>query len=55
MKLIRLILIVFAVFYIVSPLDPIPDTIPVIGYLDDIIVALIAFRICNGNKNKKNS
>jgi uncharacterized membrane protein YkvA (DUF1232 family) len=30
-----------AVLYLVSPVDLIPDFIPVVGYLDDLIVAAI--------------
>lgn len=32
--------IVFALFYLISPVDVIPDWIPVIGYLDDALVIL---------------
>lgn len=30
--------IVLLVAYIVSPIDPIPDVIPVLGYLDELVV-----------------
>jgi uncharacterized membrane protein YkvA (DUF1232 family) len=33
-----------AAAYVVSPIDPIPDFIPVIGWLDDLIVATYAVR-----------
>lgn len=31
-------LIALVVAYAVSPIDPIPDVIPVLGYLDDVVV-----------------
>ena len=31
-------LIFFALFYLVDPIDLIPDVIPVAGYLDDLII-----------------
>lgn len=35
-----------AVLYFVSPLDLIPDPIPVVGYLDDIVVVRLAIHLC---------
>ena len=36
------LLAVFAVVYVISPIDLIPDVIPVIGWLDDIgVVSLV--------------
>lgn len=32
------LLIFFALFYLVDPIDLIPDVIPVAGYLDDLII-----------------
>ncbi len=32
----RKVLLVLAVLYVISPIDAIPDVIPVIGWLDDI-------------------
>jgi uncharacterized membrane protein YkvA (DUF1232 family) len=40
-----MVLIVAAVLYVVSPIDVIPDFIPVIGYLDDVTVVSFALRI----------
>lgn len=39
-----LIVIIAAIIYFVSPLDVIPDAIPVLGYLDDATVLAIALR-----------
>lgn len=36
------ILSILAVIYLVSPLDILPDILPVIGQLDDIVVILMA-------------
>ena len=37
----KIILFLLAILYIVSPIDFIPDFIPGIGWIDDIIVGLI--------------
>lgn len=38
----KVILALFALLYIVSPIDAIPDVLPLIGWLDDALVALVA-------------
>lgn len=35
------ICVVVAVLYVVSPIDAIPDLVMVIGWLDDLVVALL--------------
>lgn len=40
----RIAIIVFAVLYVLSPLDLIPDWIPVVGWLDDLGVLAWAAR-----------
>jgi uncharacterized membrane protein YkvA (DUF1232 family) len=35
----RWFVVVAALFYLVSPLDIVPDTIPILGWLDDSVVA----------------
>ncbi len=37
--------IVFALLYVISPIDLIPDFIPVIGYLDDAAVVSVCLKL----------
>eukprot|EP01134_Creolimax_fragrantissima_P008489 CFRG8489T1 len=43
--MVKFIIAVVALIYVVSPIDAIPDTIPVFGLVDDLIVAKSALRI----------
>lgn len=36
---------VFTILYLVSPVDLIPDFIPVLGFLDDLLVVTICLRL----------
>ena len=38
------IILVLSLVYCLSPLDIIPDVVPVIGFLDDLVVVLAALR-----------
>lgn len=44
--------VAFALFYLVSPLEVIPDVIPLIGYLDDIAVMTLALKLAKGELRK---
>ena len=44
----RLFLILAALAYIVSPIDLIPDFIPVAGWADDLVVLLLALNQARG-------
>lgn len=39
------VLLVAAVGYLVSPIDLIPDVIPVLGHLDDVVIVGVLVRI----------
>ena len=41
MSLLTVGIFVFAVVYIIYPNDPIPDRIPVLGWLDDLLVVFL--------------
>ena len=47
-----LIILVAALFYFVTPLDLIPDVIPVTGYIDDFTVILWVFRTLQDEINE---
>lgn len=47
-----IVFIVAALIYFVSPIDIIPDGIPVLGFLDDAIVAGIVVKWCKDDINK---
>lgn len=38
----KLIIAILALLYVIWPIDLIPDIIPVIGYIDDIVVVICA-------------
>jgi uncharacterized membrane protein YkvA (DUF1232 family) len=38
------VVIVGALIWVVSPIDPVPEFIPVIGWLDEVIVIVVALR-----------
>jgi len=40
-KIMAVIIAIIAVVYIISPIDFIPDFIPIIGWIDDVFVGLI--------------
>ena len=47
----RVIIAVLAIIYVISPLDLIPDFIPVVGWLDDLGVLVWAARQVFFNKD----
>lgn len=47
----KIIIVLLALLYVISPLDLIPDVIPVIGWLDDLGVLAWAARQVFFNKN----
>lgn len=49
---IEIIAIIAALLYFVSPIDVIPDSIPVAGYLDDALVAGIIVKWCDEDLEK---
>jgi len=42
-KLLGIIAFIIAFIYLISPIDFIPDIIPVIGWIDDVVALFIAF------------
>jgi uncharacterized membrane protein YkvA (DUF1232 family) len=46
--LLRKVLILGALIYLISPIDVIPDLLPVLGWLDDAAVAVALWAFING-------
>ncbi|NJL72636.1 MAG: DUF1232 domain-containing protein [Candidatus Competibacteraceae bacterium] len=44
--------IVAALIYVLSPIDLIPDVIPVIGLVDDAMVIAVCLRLCEQDLHK---
>lgn len=44
-KICAVVIIVLMIAYVLSPLDIIPDTIPVLGWMDDLLLIPIAFTL----------
>ena len=40
-----LLIVILAVLYVLSPIDFLPDIVPVVGWIDDIVVALTAIAV----------
>jgi len=49
-KYMRIFFAIFTLLYILSPIDFIPDVIPVIGWIDDIILAILGFSAVFGGE-----
>ena len=49
------ILILFVVLYILSPIDLIPDFIPVIGILDELMIIVLPYLVIKKIKKKDNN
>ena len=47
-----LVAIVAAMIYVVNPFDLIPDTIPVVGYLDDVAVITACLKLVETDVNE---
>jgi uncharacterized membrane protein YkvA (DUF1232 family) len=39
------LMVILAIFYVISPIDLLPDLVPVAGWIDDVVVALTAISI----------
>ena len=40
------LILVLALLYIISPIDIVPDPIPVVGWVDDVLVGVGAGALC---------
>lgn len=41
----KLVAVVIALLYVLWPIDLVPDLIPVIGWLDDVIALIVGFSV----------
>ena len=47
------VILVLAVLYCLSPIDLVPDVVPALGFIDDLLVVLLSLRQVTGNKSGK--
>jgi len=47
MSFFTLLVLIFTIIYVISPIDLIPDYIPVIGWLDDALMLYLLFMRMN--------
>ncbi len=40
----KIVVVIVAIIYVISPIDVVPDLIPFVGYLDDVIVGLVGLK-----------
>ncbi len=45
------IILIVALLYCLSPIDIVPDVVPVVGWLDDLLVVLLSLRSVTNNKS----
>jgi uncharacterized membrane protein YkvA (DUF1232 family) len=48
------LIVIIAVLYVISPIDFMPDLVPVIGWIDDVVIALTAISIALPKIAKRN-
>ncbi len=47
-------ILIVALLYCLSPIDVVPDVLPVVGWLDDLLVVLLSLRSVTNNKSGPN-
>jgi uncharacterized membrane protein YkvA (DUF1232 family) len=47
-----IVAVVFGLLYLINPVELIPDIIPVIGYLDDVVILALILKLVKGELDK---
>lgn len=51
----RYLVALLAILYVISPIDLIPDVLPILGWLDDLGVIALALQAWNQNQRQNRS